>query len=92
MKKFLALALTGLFLAFAGVNGAVQAAPAGAAVDALRVIKESTASQTEIVRHRRWHRHRWHRHRGYHRRCRSVYRCWRTPWGKRRCGWVRRCR
>jgi hypothetical protein len=87
MRKFLALALTGLFLAFAGMTGTTQAAPAGAAVDVLRLLKDTTASQTQDIRHhRRWHRHRWHR------RCRSVYRCWRTPWGKRRCGWVRRCR
>ncbi len=80
MRKLLALALTGLFLAFAGMSGGSQAAPAGAAADVLRIVKDTTAKQTETVRHRRWNR-----------RCRLVYSCYRNPWGKKRCSYVRRC-
>lgn len=89
MKRLIVLALTGLFLAFAGITGGAQAVPAGHAADAMRVMKDQTAGQVQEARHhRRWHRRHW---RGHRRHCRMVRRCWRNDWGRRRCGWVRRC-
>jgi hypothetical protein len=90
MKRFLALALTGMLMAFGGPALTAQAAPVSQAAEMVKTAKSSTVNAVEEVRHRRYHRrHHW-RHRHY--RCRRVYRCWRTYYGHRRCGWVRRCR
>jgi hypothetical protein len=75
MRKLILIALAGAAIGFA-VPQSASATPIGIGLGAAA----DTVSNTEQVRHRRWHHHRWH-HRHWHHR-----HCWhRRHWSGRRC-------
>lgn len=87
MSRVFAKVVAGAILAFAGLVGAAQAAPGGAAAGALNIFKGS-GGQTHPVQRRGDSDRRRGRSR---RRCREVEQCKRNWRGKRKCKTVLVC-
>lgn len=90
MSRVFAKVVAGAILAFAGLVGAAQAAPGGAAAGALNLFKGSGSQTHPVQRSRGSDRGRGDRGRS-RRRCRQIEQCKRNWRGKRKCKIVQIC-